>query len=174
MDWKDGLTLYSADAKINTNSFDLENNLGVELFRRGGLEEAKPHFEKSLQLQPKWHFSLNNMGAIYQRQGNTEKAKEYYRKVLETSDYYLAYENLSAILTFNEDDPEKAREFTEKSLQKLPNNPNLWLNLAISEYKLGNKEKALKAAENAYTLNPNDQTGYVYSKILNNGELEFQ
>lgn len=170
--WKDGFTLYTHDEAINPTSFDLENNLGVELFRMGKIPEAKFHFEKSIALQPKWYFALNNLGAVYQNQGDVEKAKVLYQKVLETSDYYLAHENLSTILTHKENDPQKAKEFIEKSLQKLPNNSLLWLNLAISEYKLGNKENALEASKNAYYLNPNNQTGYVYSQLSQNKELE--
>jgi protein O-mannosyl-transferase len=170
--WKDGLTLYTHDASINSTSFDLENNLGVELFRTNKIAEAKSHFEKSISLQPKWYFALNNLGAVYQHEGNFEKAKELYGKVLTTSDYYLAHENLSSILTHQENDPQKAKEFTEKSLQKLPNNSLLWLNLAISEYKLGNNNEALEASKNAYYLNPNNQTGYIYSQLSQGKELK--
>lgn len=173
-DWKDGLTLYSHDENINQTSFDLENNLGVELFRNNQTEAAKAHFEKSLSLQPKWHFSLNNLGAVYEREGNIVKAKEYYSRVLQTSDYYLAHENLSTILTLKENNSQKAKEFTETSLSKLPNNSILWRNLAISEYKLGNKDKAIEAAKNAYYLNPNDQTGYIYSQLSQDKELKFE
>jgi protein O-mannosyl-transferase len=173
-DWKDGMALYSHDEAINTTSFDLENNLGVELFRAGKTSEAKSHFEKSIALQPKWHFALNNLGAVYQNQGDFEKAKQLYGEVLQISDYYLAFENLSTILTHKENNPQKAKEFIEKSLQKLPNNSLLWLNLAISEYKLGNKQQALEAAQKAYYLNPNDQTGYIYSQLSQGKELKFE
>lgn len=173
LDWKDGLTLYTHDEKINQNSFDLENNLGVELFRKGKIAEAKEHFQKSVSLQPKWHFALNNLGAVYQNEGNTDKAKELYKQVLETSDYYLAHQNLSSIY-LAEEDYRQARDFTDNSLKKLPNNSVLWLNLAIAEYKLDNKEKALQAAKNAYQLNPNPQTGYIYSQLSQGKELKFE
>ena len=172
-DWKDGLTLYTHDAGINSNSFDLENNLGVELFRSGKITEAKEHFQKSVDIQPKWHFALNNLGAVYQNEKNYPKAKELYKKVLETSDYYLAHENLSSIY-LAEEDYRQARDFTDNALKKLPNNSLLWLNLAIAEYKLGNKEKALEAAKNSYQLNPNPQTRYIYSQLSQDKELKFE
>lgn len=172
-DWKDGLTLYAHDEIINENSFDLENNLGVELFRADRIDEAKTHFEKSLLLQPKWHFTLNNLGAVYQKQGNLEKAKEQYLKVLENSDYYLAYENLSAIYLMQKKYQE-GRDFIENALKKLPNNSLLWLNLAIAEYKLEHKDKALLAARNAYALNPSDKNAYIYSQLSQNKELNLE
>lgn len=172
-DWKDGLTLYTHDARINQNSFDLENNLGVELFRAGRIPEAKEHFQKSVSIQPKWHFALNNLGAVFQNEKNYPKAKELFAKVLESSDYYLAHENLSSVY-LAEEEYQQARDVTDTSLKKLPNNSVLWLNLAIAEYKLGNKEKALEAAKNAYQLNPNPQTGYVYSQLSQGKELKFE
>jgi protein O-mannosyl-transferase len=172
-DWKDGLTLYSRDAIKNTNSFDLENNLGVELFRAGRINEAKIHFEKSLSIQPKWHFALNNLGATYQNLGDLEKAKEQYGKVLETSDYYLAHENLVAIY-LQEENYQLAKETAEKALMKLPQNGVLWRSLALAEYKLGNKENALKAADNAYLLLPDGQSAYIYSALQQGRELEFE
>ena len=47
-DWKNGLTLYSHDAKIVKNDFNLENNLGVELYRIGKFNEASYHFQNSV------------------------------------------------------------------------------------------------------------------------------
>lgn len=172
-DWKNGMTLYTHDTAINPESFDLQNNLGVELFRAGDLDKAKFHFEKSLSLQPKWHFSLNNLGAIYQRQGNYEEAKKYYLEVLKTSDYYLAHENLSSIYVL-EKDYEGGKVATEKSLEKLPNNPGLWLNLAVIKYKLGDKEGSLKAAQNSYSLDGNEQATYLYSALSQGKELQFE
>lgn len=171
--WVDGLTLYSHDIQISKDSFDLENNLGVELFRAGRIPEAKEHFQNSIALQPKWHFALNNLGAVYQNEKNYPEAKKLYLKVLENSDYYLAYENLSSIYLV-EGNYKLARDFTEDSLKKLPNNSVLWLNLAIAEYKLGNKSNALEAAKNAYMLNPGEQTGYVYSQLSQERELKFE
>lgn len=172
-DWKDGLTLYSHDEKINTDSFDLENNLGVELFRVNKIEEAKLHFEKSLRLQPKWHFARNNLGAVYQNLGELDKAEEQYRKVLEDSDYYLAHENLVSIF-LTEKNYAAAKDWAEKSLLKLPQNSVLWRSLAIAQYQLGNKDAALKAAENAYTLGPTKESAYIYFTLKQGGELKLE
>lgn len=134
-DWKDGLTLYRHDRAVSINSFDLENNLGVELFRIGRYNEAKTHFERSLALQPTWYFAANNLGAVYQRQGDTKRAKELYLQALSASDYYLAYEN-AASLMLREGNLEEARAFTEYALKKLPGNQTLRLILSQTYAKL--------------------------------------
>jgi tetratricopeptide (TPR) repeat protein len=122
-DWKDGLTLYGSDVRFAQQSFDLENNYGVELMRAGRVDEAKIHFERSMQLSPYWWTPPNNLGVIYQRQGDLEKAKALYRLAISNGDYYLAYENLAAILV-QEDDPE-AVVVVEAGLARFPYNRNL-------------------------------------------------
>jgi len=124
LDWRDGLRLFSHDIAYGENSFDLQNNLGVELFRAGRIEEAKPHFEKSIEHSPLWWTAYNNLGVVYQRRGNFDKAKELYRQSIENGDYYLAYENL-AVLIYKTEGKEKARKFVETALQKLPDNQTL-------------------------------------------------
>lgn len=173
-DWRDGLSLYSHDAQISTESFDLENNLGVELFRTGKFKEAKIHFEKSIKLAPNWWTNWNNLGAIEEREGNTEKAEQLYRKAIENGQYYIAYENVANILLLQKKDPKKAKEFSEEALQLLPNNAKLWLILALSEHKLGNKERALIGARNAAFLNPNQLNMYVYSQLQKDLPLEIE
>lgn len=120
-EWRDGLTLYGQAIKNSPPSYELENNYGVELFRNKQVLEAKPHFEKSIQLQPRWWFAYNNLGVVYQRQGDIAKAEDLYRKSIERADYYLAYENLAVIL-FNKENPEETKKFTQAALLKFPQN----------------------------------------------------
>lgn len=121
-DWRDGLTLYSQDIKNSQNSFDLENNLGVELFRVGDFANAKKHFQKSVELSPQWWTNWNNLGAIYEREGNLEKAQEFYRKSIDNGQYYLAYENYAKIL-YKEGKTEELKNFLEnEALKVLPYN----------------------------------------------------
>lgn len=171
--WHDGLTLYSHDIKISRNSFDLENNLGVELFRAGRYTEAQKHFERSITLQPKWHFAYNNLGAVYEREGNLPKAKELYLKTLTLSDYFLAYEN-AAFLILKQGDAKEAKDFSEKALKKLPNNPKLWLTLGLSYYKLGDKTNALLSVRQSVILAPSDINYYVLDRLTQDKPIEME
>ena len=96
LDWRNGLSLFGRDIRQDS-SFDLQNNMGVELFRTGQYKEAKKYFEKSVKLAPYWWVNWNNLGAIYEREKNYQKAKEYYQKAIDNGQYYLAYENLSKL-----------------------------------------------------------------------------
>ena len=127
LDWKNGLTLFSKDIKIVSGSFDLENNLGVELFRAGDYKNAKIHFENSTKIAPFWWTNWNNLGAIYEREKNYQVAAEYYQKAINNGQYYLAYENLAKILVLHGNDQKKTEEFLQNTVRLFPRNQNLLL-----------------------------------------------
>lgn len=170
--WQNGLTLYEHDSKISANAFDLENNYGVELFRAGQIQQAKVHFQRSVEIAPHWWTNWNNLGVIYEREQNYQTALEYYKKSIDNGQYFLAYENYANTLLFHKS-PQSAKEFTQQSLKILPYNSKLWTVLALSEYKLGDKQKALQAAQNAYQLSPNQQTYYLFTKLQSDQPIEF-
>lgn len=172
-DWINGLSLFSRDVQISINTFDLENNLGVELFRAGQFDEAGKHFALSTQIAPSWWTNWNNLGAIEERNGNFEAAKFDYQKAIDNGKYYLAYQNLAKLYLLTES-PQKTIAFTEGSLKTLPNNASLWAILSIAEYKAGNWEKALFASKNAYLLNPNSDNAYIYNQLLQNLPLDIK
>jgi len=124
LDWQNGLTLFGHDIK-KTSSFDLQNNLGVELFRAGRFDQAKKYFEISTNLAPYWWVNWNNLGAIYEREKNYEKAVKYYQKAVDNGQYYLAYENLAKLLVLHGNDQKKTEEFLQKALELFPENMNL-------------------------------------------------
>lgn len=201
--WKDGFTLYTHDIKYAPESFDLQNNLGVELYRAGKNNEAKIHFQKSTELAPFWWTNWSNLGVIYEVEGEATKAAELYQKAIDSGDYYLAHVNRTKLM-LNYFGPEKGKKAAEESLKKLPNNSDLWLSLALSEYLLSDKlpcskqvqsqdpsatssadpkcleefrksrEISLTAARNSYFLSPNEQNYYVITRLEQGLDLEFK
>ncbi len=123
-DWKNGLTLYSRDILISRDAFDLENNLGVELFRAGKSDQARVHFEKSVELAPDWWPNWNNVGVMQERAGRYEDARASYQKAIDNGRYYLAYENMAKLLYYRFDRAEGV-SFARTSLQYFPDNPTL-------------------------------------------------
>lgn len=130
LDWQNGLALYSRDIKKNS-SFDLQNNLGVELFRAGRFDQAKKYFEISTDLAPYWWVNWNNLGASFEREKNYKKAADYYQKSINNGQYYLAYENLAKILVLHGKDQKKTEDFLQRALKLFPENQNL---LMINKY----------------------------------------
>lgn len=124
LDWHSGLALYNRDIRKDS-SFDLQNNMGVELFRIGKYDQAKKYFEISVKLAPYWWVNWNNLGAAYEQEKNYKKAGEYYRKSINNGQYYLAYENLAKILVFHGGDKKKTEEFLNEALRLFPTDTTL-------------------------------------------------
>lgn len=126
LDWKDGLRLYCHDIRLNQDAFDLQNNLGVELYRARRYEEARTHFERSIELAPYWWTSYSNLGAYWERRGDLMRAKQLYISAIQNGHYYLAYENYALIL-YREGDMDILQDFLREALSVLPTNPTLLL-----------------------------------------------
>ena len=164
-DWRNGLSLFDHDIKLNSQAFDLQNNFGTELFRAGKIEEAKPHFEKSIELAPSWWTSYNNLGVVYQRKGDFGKAKELYQKAIDNGDYYLAYENLAG-LKLQTEKPDKTIEFVSEALKKLPLNNNLRTILVIAYTRQGDYKKALLEAKRLLQLFPTKENRLLLEAVV--------
>lgn len=165
--WKNNTILYSHDIKYSDESPILHSNYGVVLARNGQLPEAKKHFEISIKLAPYSFVTYANLGAIYEAEGNTEQAIKYYGKSIEISPgFYGAYINLAN--TLYKLDPLKAKQFTQDALIIFPQNPHLWLILALTEYKLNNTEAALQAAAQSYKIQPSEKSASIINRLKQN------
>ncbi len=136
-DWKNGMTLYQHDLALLPESYDLQNNLGVELFRASNPQAALEHFQKSVELAPHWTINWNNLGAAFETLGQSEKALDSYCKSIRNGVYYVAFENYPALLI-------KMGRFQEAldfvfylGLPHLPNHATL---LKIREYLISSQK----------------------------------
>ncbi|MFH1715412.1 MAG: tetratricopeptide repeat protein [Elusimicrobiota bacterium] len=95
-DWSSPGKLYLNDVRYEPLSFTLHNNVGVEYFRSGNLEEASKAFLKAIDTAPNKSFNMayTNLGVIYERSGENEKALEMYEKSVNVSDSQIGYSNL--------------------------------------------------------------------------------
>lgn len=165
LDWRDGLTLYGHDIKIAKESFDLENAVGIELFRAGRFNEAQEHLERSVSLNP-LPINLTNLGLLYEKKGESTKAMEHYQRALVYENSYHTYEAMAQLM-FIHGDSASVMHIAKEGLKKYPNNAKLWLMLALSQYKLGNVGEATAAAQRAFSLMPEDE----YTHFMNELKL---
>lgn len=167
-DWKDALTLYSHDSKVSKDSYNLESNLGNELYNAGRYNEAKQHLERSVILAPNWWGNWNNLGNVYEAKNDYKRAKMSYLKAISNNKQFdVAYNNLAyAMLKNNE--TIQAKQLLLSAVKMFPENPRLVLLLSIAEYKLGNKKTALLYAEMVHKASPTKLSEYVYNRIQQN------
>jgi tetratricopeptide (TPR) repeat protein len=163
--WLDEFTLYTHDLKIESQSFDLENQLGIVYFRRNNLKEAKLHFEKSILL---WQCSQaqNNLGYLNQQLGNFAVAEENYIKAVSCSGEYKSYGNL-VLLLYKENNLDLAEHYVKQGLINYPNGAALYYILGLIQYKKGDKENALKNLDIGYKLSGDSQIMDALIKIQN-------
>lgn len=175
-DWKTPLNLYSADIKFSSSSFDLETNLGSELFFAGRKEGAKIHFIKSVDLAPNYWLNWNNLGTYYADAGDWGNATKSYKKAISNNpNYSKAYEGYAKLLLANSaSDVTETEEFLKDSLSRFPTNGLLWFYESVFKYKQDKMPEALEAAKKAYLLQPNQQTKYIYYNLSNVLPLEFE
>ena len=152
-DWKDNYTLYSHDSQILKDNFSLENNLGAELLGKDN-ELAKYHIEKSIKLAPDWWLNWANLGTYYFFNHDLKQAKKYYEVSLKNGNNANTYQLYSKVLLYD-DTPgstASARRILEQGIGFYPEDWSLWELLALANYQLDDKEKAIIAAKRAYQL----------------------
>lgn len=173
--WYDNITLYSHDSKIQTN-YDIESNFGTALQAQQHYNLAIDHYKKSLEMYS-YEITMSNLAHTYEQSNKIPMAKLYYAKIISgqygkaTPEFHSriledAYERLGW-LSMLSDSPNVSKEFIKNAINRYPNSGSLWADLAISEYKLHNKQAALTAASRAKALLPSDQTEDLYNKIKN-------
>lgn len=153
-DWRDGLTLYQHDQRY-VSAFDLENNLGVELYRAGDVAAATEHFRRSSELAPHWWTNWNNLGVMIEVE-EPVLALQYYQKAIDQGDYYLAYQNKARILA--QRDPTQAITFIEESLSYLPDNFALWQYYVLALKNNQQQARAIEVAADLYNNYPSIAT----------------
>lgn len=86
--WKSPLDLYTHDLQIEPNSFYLNNNMGLELFKQKKYEEAIPYFEttitNSIEKSASWYTAVTNLGSAYLFMGLPGKAETFLKIALES------------------------------------------------------------------------------------------
>lgn len=131
LNWESGYTLYKHDLQLAPDSYDIQNNFGVELFRRSEYDEAMKHFIKSTELAPHWTINWNNLGAAYEKFGQLDKAETAYCKSINNGVYYLAFENYAGLLIKKNLTSESLGFIEDIGLVGLPGNARL---LSFREY----------------------------------------
>lgn len=167
-DWKNELTLYSHDTKIQRN-FILDNAYGSALINNNQYAKAKKFILSSVTVHP-YAANLNNLAIIYTAEGNKIKAKEVFEDALKSSQNFSVYENYANFLLYYEE-PGSALSFSKKALTLFPESPQLWLVRAQSAYLAGKKDEALRSAAWSYKLEPDAKTLSVFMKIKRNQKL---
>lgn len=175
--WKDPISLYEHDSKILDN-FDIENNLGSEYMAANDYQNSLVHFKKSVELFP-YETNLFNLGSTYENMKKIDLAKKYYLMAINSNHFtliphkhiFLTYERLGYVLLLDRDF-KLAKKYMQIGANDYPEDANVWIILAVSEYNLNEKKNALVAAEKAKSIYLDEHTNYIYNQIVNNQPIQ--
>jgi curved DNA-binding protein CbpA/DNA-binding response OmpR family regulator len=82
--WEDAEGQFREAISLNHTEAEFHAFLGMAMFRRSGKpEEALPHVQKALEMDPRLHSGTIFLSQIYQAQGEVERAKSLLRKSIE-------------------------------------------------------------------------------------------
>ena len=158
--WQSNEELWSHALAVTENNFVAEDNLGGALILQGKEEEAYPHFEAAVRINPRDPMSRSNLGTYDQNHGRMQEAAEQYEAAVQlTSDpgmLALTYANLGAVdLALQEND--KANEAFEQSLQHNSGQFNAWLGLGVLAERQGKLQEAISDFSHSIDAQPTAQ-----------------
>ena len=160
--------------RLNPRSFEAYYFYARGCLVQGELKKSAELFERAAQMRPDDYQSLLLAGPIYISLGQREKAEDAYKRGLAVAEQQLAINPddaralyLGAAGWIDLDQPDKARDWIARSLAIDPNDPATLFNAACRYARLGDREQALTALEQAI------ENGYAYKEwIENDPDLE--
>jgi len=80
--WQNSETLFRHALRVDPDNFMAHNNLGVALAASGREDEAIPHYEAAVQLNPTYPEALNNLGSSRARKARYLEAIALFQRAL--------------------------------------------------------------------------------------------
>src|SRR5271165_1626291 len=149
--------------------------LGDEAHQKGNdIPEARDHYKRALELDPKLAMAWARLGVIYLNTGQVSKATEYFTKahelsgdVSEREKLYITGHYYSTVVG----DLNKSIETLQVATQEYPLQIDNFINLGVYYLTNGNLEKSDAANRKALELQPDDaialENGVAGATVLN-------
>lgn len=119
------------------------------------LLEAKAHFQKAIELYPKYDVAYNGLGVTLLQLGDLDGGRSAFEKSIEVNDKFAAgYRNLSRILA-RQKDFAQAAELLQRSLSLEPLNADALSRLCQYDYLIGKDTDVAELARKLHSI-PHD------------------
>ncbi|MFO0869568.1 MAG: tetratricopeptide repeat protein [Pirellulales bacterium] len=144
-DYADPVRMWTSVLAVNPRNYRAHNQLAIQLERRGRLDEAERHFQRTLEIRPDAWWVDIGLGNLRVRQERYEDAENHFRRALEhRAGIALASANLGRLCERCERWPEAASHY-ERAVQRDPGFLDAWKALAAVQLRLGNEARAREA-----------------------------
>jgi len=149
-------TLWTDTLAKNPDSWSAHNNLGVELLRKGQLDDAMIHFQKTLAIKSDYAEAENNLGNVFFGKGQMDDAVAHYQKALEIKpDYASAHNNLGNVFLRRGELNQSIAHYL-KAIEIKPDLAEAHNNLGLAYREEGKLEEAIRHYQRALVLRPDD------------------
>lgn len=157
--WRNELTLFAADVRLNPKNAKLQNNFGLVLKAKGHVEEAIGPLRRATTLHPSYSRAYYNLGNAEYRSGLWQDAMKSFQAALITPDLNIhasVYSNLGLVLLQHGGDLEKATAMLRYAVALSPGHAAAWNNLGNAYLDGGNYTAAINSFERAVFYKPNN------------------
>lgn len=154
--WHDPFTLYGHAIAVTEGNDTAEAFTGFTLFNLGRIDEATPHCERALAINPRNHAALTTLACIREQQGRYEEAVALCRTVLQYHPQDARTEYLLGAILLNLGKTDDAMVHMKSAAGRSPEIFSSNLQLALTEARQGRPEDALPYFAVALAVKPND------------------
>jgi tetratricopeptide (TPR) repeat protein len=152
--WKDSEALFRHALDVTENNHIAHVCLGIELARKGQIEEAISQYQEVIRLKPDYALAHNNLGFALLRKGQIGEAISQYQEAIRLKpDYTLAHNNLGNALYRKGRDNEAINQYQE-ALRLEPAYADAHNDLGLALYRNGHTGEAISQFQEALRLKP--------------------
>jgi tetratricopeptide (TPR) repeat protein len=156
--WKDGESLWRHALAATQNHDVAHHNLGCALADKGLFDEAIPHYQDAIRINPARSDSHSALAYAFTRQQRFAEAIGEYEETLHWNPGDAeAHNNLGSLLLKQERVEEAIQHYSE-ALKLNPADPEPHANLALAWVSCGHYLEAAAQLREVIRLNPNDTT----------------
>jgi hypothetical protein len=169
-DWSNEQTLAYKDIAASKQDFLAYNDVSDMLIQQGRYNAAEPYVQQSIAVYPAY-FNYNNLAAILTHQSDYAGAVTDYDQALKYGNYQIpaVYENIAQITLVYGNYEADQQYIVDYALAHYPDDPNIWMDLAILDYEHGDGPDAKVAIERASTYG--QVPSFIYNSIVENHRL---
>jgi tetratricopeptide (TPR) repeat protein len=174
--YRDEETLWTETLKMNPDTWQGHNLLGVAQWKKGGANNtaaAFEHFRRAVELKPENPEAHNNLGLAYAARGQTDLAITEYKRAISIRDDAAIRTNLAVTLDRLQRYDE-AEEHFRKALRMDLRNASRYANLGYVLMQQKRWDEATQLFRKALQLDPNQPEAKKNLALIMNQQAEHQ
>jgi tetratricopeptide (TPR) repeat protein len=149
-------TLWQTTIRRNPGCWMACNNLGLDYFQQGQVDDAIAQYQRAMAIQPNDAQAHYNLGLVYFRQGWMDEAIAQYQTALAIQpDYANAHNNLGLIYSRLGRMDEAIAQY-QTALTITPNVADVHYNLGNALLRRGRTDDAIAQYQKALVIDPDD------------------